>query len=374
MRLFFIIFILIYLSMHGVVFWGIHPLLKGHSALPTLTWLWMGAMVLTPLSIRFLEREGWQLTARALAWVGFSWMGLIFLAFVAFALLGCWELLIRLARWGFPSWPCLSLHGAVSAALVMAVVVAAVFYGFHEATDLRVERIRIASAKIPPGSRTLTIAQVSDLHLGLIHREEALAPITARLKELAPDMVVATGDIVDAQISHLDGLSSLWLDIDPPLGKFAVTGNHEYYAGLSQALDFFQRSGFVVLHNRVQIVTELLAVAGLDDPVGRPSIDERMIAETPLNGRFTILLKHRPRFNEKAAGLFDLQLSGHAHRGQMFPFNFFTALEYPMQDGLYELPGGAFLYASRGTGTWGPPMRIASPPEITLFEIVPAGP
>jgi predicted MPP superfamily phosphohydrolase len=91
-------------------------------------------------------------------------------------------------------------------------------------------------------------------------------------------------------------------------------------------------------------------------------------------GLFTLLLKHRPRLNRQALGLFDLQVSGHAHRGQIFPFNLLTALEYPLQDGLYPLDGGGHLYASRGTGTWGPPMRILSPPEITLFEIVPASP
>jgi predicted MPP superfamily phosphohydrolase len=81
-------------------------------------------------------------------------------------------------------------------------------------------------------------------------------------------------------------------------------------------------------------------------------------------------LKHRPRFNEESAGLFDLQLSGHAHRGQIFPFNYLTALEYPRRDGLYSLPAGGYLYASRGTGTWGPPMRVLSPPEITMVELL----
>ena len=83
-----------------------------------------------------------------------------------------------------------------------------------------------------------------------------------------------------------------------------------------------------------------------------------------------MLLKHRPLIDKKAAGLFDLQLSGHAHRGQIFPFNLLTAFEYPLQNGLYDLPDGGWLYTSRGTGSWGPPMRILSPPEITLFEIV----
>ena len=172
MILFLASFLAIYTGTHAIVFWGMHPLLSGHLALPSLTWEWMALMILAPVAVRVLDRSGHDLIARALAWVGYSWMGFLFLAF----------------------------------------------------------------------------------------------------------------------------------------------------------------------------------------------------------SLFTLLLKHRPRFNEKAAGLFDLQLSGHAHRGQIYPFNYLTALEYPKQDGLYSLPGGGHLYASRGTGTWGPPMRVLSPPEITLFEIVRAEP
>jgi len=253
--------------------------------------------------------------------------------------------------------------------VVVLTVVAASFYGLYEADNLRVEQVRIVSDRLPPGTPPLRIAQVSDLHLGLIHRDEALAPIISRLQQLRPDLLVATGDIVDAQLNHLDELVALWRRIEPPLGKYAVTGNHEYYAGLEQALDFLERSGFEVLRNRSLEVGELLKITGVDDPArgGRPDELKALDARSPL---FTLLLKHRPRFEENSQGLFDLQLSGHAHRGQIFPFNLLTGLEYPMQDGLYTLAEGQRLYTSRGTGTWGPPMRIGSPPEITLIEVV----
>ena len=371
MLLFVLTFLGVYTAMHALVFWGFHPLLKGHPALPTLTWLWMGLMILSPILVRFLDRGGWQTAARGLAWVGYAWMGLLFLAFSAFAVLGCWELLVLVLRKFLPSLPSLSLHGAVSAAIILFGVLGTVFYGFQEASDLRAERVTIFSPKLPADFGGLKIVQVSDLHLGLIHREEALAPIIARIRELQPDVVVATGDIVDAQINHIEELSVLWRKLDPPLGKFAVTGNHEYYAGLEQALDFLERSGFKVLRNRAQVVDKRLVVAGVDDPAGGRTVDEVPILEPIEASRFVLFLKHRPRFNEKAAGLFDLQLSGHAHRGQIFPFNLLTGLEYPMQNGLYVLAGGSHLYASRGTGTWGPPIRVGSPPEITLFEIVP---
>ena len=181
---------------------------------------------------------------------------------------------------------------------------------------------------------------------------------------------MATGDIVDAQLDHLQELIELWQQFDPPLGKYAVTGNHEYYAGLQQSLGFLQRSGFVMLRDQNTEVGDWLKLAGVDDPARGNHPDEVAVLGER-SERFTLLLKHRPRFVEASAGLFDLQLSGHAHRGQIFPFNLLTGIEYPMQDGLYALAAGQRLYASRGTGTWGPPMRILSPPEITLIEIAP---
>jgi len=372
MKLFLLIFLAIYTGMHVLVFWGIFPLLKGHPALPTLAGVWMAGMIFAPIVVRLADQSGYEALARSLAWVGFSWMGVVFLAFSLFALVECWEVVARLAGWLLPRWPDLSLHGAVTATLVLLVVIAAGFYGLYEAGNLRAERVRIETPRLPPGTPPLRIAQVSDLHLGLIHREEALAPIISRLQDLKPDLVVATGDIVDAQISHLNELSDLWRRVDPPLGKFAVTGNHEFYAGMGQSLDFLRSSGFQVLRNRALEVGDRLKLVGVDDPTGGVPDEEGALGER--SARFTVLLKHRPWIAADSAGRFDLQLSGHAHRGQIFPFNFLVGIEYPMQDGLYPLEGGGRLYASRGTGTWGPPMRILSPPEITLFEIVPEKP
>ena len=216
--------------------------------------------------------------------------------------------------------------------------------------------------------------QVSDLHLGLLNREGALKRVVSRLKELEPDLLVATGDMVDAQLDHLDGLSDLWGEINPPLGKFAVTGNHEVYAGLGQSLEFLRGSGFTVLRNESRDVGDILTLAGVDDDQVRSSpTDESGLLGSRPQGFFTVLLKHRPSVSPGALGRFDLQLSGHTHLGQIFPFRFLTGLQYPRQNGLYDLPGGAKLYTSRGTGTWGPPMRVLAPPELTVFEVRRAG-
>ncbi|MFK5925924.1 MAG: metallophosphoesterase [Desulfuromusa sp.] len=373
MKIFLLMFLTLYGGMHILVFWGFHPLLKDHPAIPTLTWIWMIGMITSPLLVRFSERAGFETLARGLAWVGYSWMGVIFIAFSLFTLIGIWDLAARLAHWLLPPVPNLSLHGAVTATVVLFIVIAASFYGLYEAKNLQVEQVRIVSSKLPPGTPPIRIAQVSDLHLGLIRRDEALAPIIDRLEELQPDLLVATGDIVDAQLNHLDALVNLWQHIDPPLGKYAVTGNHEYYAGLDQALDFLQRSGFQVLRNRGVKVGAWLKVVGVDDPARGGIPDEAGALGEP-SERFTLLLKHRPDFTAASTGQFDLQFSGHAHGGQIFPFNFLTAIKYPRHNGLYLLTDNQYLYVSRGTGTWGPPMRIFSSPEITLFEIVPETP
>jgi len=370
MLLFVLSFLAIYAAMHAVVFWGIHPLLAGHPLLPTLTTAWMALMIAAPVAVRLLDRGGYPLPARSLAWVAYSWMGFLFLAFTLFAVCGLWHLLVLALGKLLPAASLLTLHRPAAAALALLSVLAAGLYGFFAATDLRIERVRLVSAKLPTGVERLRIAQVSDLHLGLIHREEALAPIIARLEELSPDLLVATGDIVDAQLDHLGELSSLWDRLRPPLGKLAVTGNHEFYAGLDQSLDYLRRSGFSVLRNAAVRPTEALFVVGVDDPAGGGDDREAALLREAGAGAFVLLLKHRPRVEPQSAGLFDLQLSGHAHRGQIFPFNLLTGLFYPMQDGLYRLADGSALYTSRGTGTWGPPMRLLSPPEITLFEIV----
>ena len=371
MLLFVLTFLAIYTAMHALVFWGMHPLLAGHPALPSLAWIWMGAMIVAPLIVRLLDHSGHELAARGLAWIGYSWMGFAFIAFSLCTLLGLWEILAWLLPKISSGLPRLSIHGAISAGVILLITLATGLYGLHEANDLQVDEVRLASAKLPPGTKPLRIVQISDLHLGLIHREEALAPIISRLQQLQPDLLLATGDIVDAQINHLDGLSDLWKRLDPPLGKFVVTGNHEVYAGLEQSLDFLSRSGFVVLRNRTETVGDRLTLVGVDDPATGHAGDEASLLKDVPADRFTILMKHRPRIAEAAAELFDLQLSGHTHRGQIYPFNYLTGLEYPLQNGLYRAGSSSHLYTSRGTGTWGPPMRVLSPPEITLFEISP---
>lgn len=365
-------FMCVYGAMHALVYWGLKPLLDSNRYLPMTSRIGMGMMTVAPVAVRLLDRYGYPEVARHLAWIGYSWMGLVFLAFSMLLPLLCWDLLAHSLRRLKPTVPRLTVRGPTCAIIVVVFTLSAGMYGCYEAAYLRVERIILVSDKLPPGTPPIRLAQISDLHLGLLHREKALTPVIAILRHLQPDLLVATGDMVDAQMDHLNGLSDMWRSIDPPLGKFAVIGNHEVYAGLQPSLDFLQHSGFTLLRNKAITIGHLLLLAGEDDPaVGDLRHRPSTLAEREAK-RFKILLKHRPVVTPEQAGLFDLQLSGHTHRGQIFPFNLLTHLAYPMQNGLYPLPEGGILYASRGTGSWGPPMRIGAPPEITLFEIIPA--
>jgi hypothetical protein len=262
-------------------------------------------------------------------------------------------------------------------ALALALTLAVAAYGVVAARRPRIERVVLQSAKLPAGRAPLRIVLLSDVHLGALVGARRLRRILAQVERLAPDLVLSAGDLVDGQADHLNRLVPQLAALHPPLGKFAVIGNHECYVGLAHALDFHVRAGFTVLRGVAAEVTPALAIAGVDDPAAsRPrapaATDERAALAAVPKDRFVILLKHQPVVARAAVGHFDVQLSGHVHQGQIFPFNVFVRLTYKARTGLTALPGGSHLYVSRGTGTWGPPMRVLAPPEITLIELAPA--
>lgn len=356
--------------MHLTVFWGVYPLLPAQTALRLhAPAAFIAVMVLSPVMVRVLDRFGLETAARLLAWVAYCWMGLLFLLFCMYAAAGLIGILACLSSktLGLPE---LAVRSKVVSGAILAVGVSASIYGFYEARSFSVERVPIAHEKLNGVSEPIKLLQISDLHIGLINRGDFLESLALEIGKLQPDIIVATGDIVDAQILHLDGLSNILKGIEAPLGKFAVTGNHETYAGMGQSVMFLEKSGFRVLRNDSGQTGPALTIVGVDDfTAWRQPEEEAKLLESATAEGFTVYLKHRPLFNEKTAGLFDLQLSGHAHKGQIFPFEYLVATKFPMQDGLYELAKGELLYANRGTGTWGPPMRLFSPPEITLFEL-----
>jgi predicted MPP superfamily phosphohydrolase len=185
---------------------------------------------------------------------------------------------------------------------------------------------------------------------------------------------VSTGDLVDAQINQLAGLRELLQDLQPRYGKYAITGNHEYFAGLDKALEFTRHAGFTMLRNEARDVGGI-TIAGVDDRTAfrvheRVPVADRSVLLPLDRKKFIVFMKHQPLPDPGDAGLFDLMLSGHTHKGQIWPFTYLTRMTYPLNAGDYDLGKGSLLHVSRGTGTWGPPIRFFSLPEVTIIELV----
>jgi hypothetical protein len=336
-------------------------------AIPVLAF-WIVLMTFSLPIVWRLEHRGWHRLATAISWLGFSWMGWVFLFFwiaLALSLLG----LIATAVAAVLSVDLSQLIAPLRSFLLAAgLALLLALYGFLDARRVRIERVTLASPKLAAGS-TFRIALISDVHLGALIGARRLARLIQRLRHVDADIVVSAGDLVDGLEDRLRELAPMFDALRPRYGKFAVTGNHEYYAGIDHALDFHQRAGFTVLRSEARDITHEISIAGVDDPTGHTNPDERVALGGLAPERFKILLKHQPVLRPGAEQFFDLQLSGHVHKGQIFPFGLFVRLAYPVRTGLTRIAGGAWVYVSRGTGTWGPPMRVGAPPEITLIEI-----
>ncbi len=375
MILFLAVFLLIYGGMHAYLFARVRAaaVLPASMTFPFILLLLL--MVFMPVIVRYAEQQGYHSFGRIAAWTGFVWMGWILL-FCA------WAMAFDLFRAGVMVFGKISrqdlsslIAGPRSVLLVLFVLSAATAaYGYVEARHIRTEYVQLASTKLPRGINRLRIVQISDVHVGLLNRDGHLLRIAEAVRKAEPDILVSTGDLVDGQVCVYNGYAAILSGITPRYGKFAVTGNHEFYAGLKEAKCFHEDAGFTLLRGQRVNIGDIIAIAGVDDPTARqmklgPSANENDLLSGLSPERFRLLLKHRPLVDKAAIGLFDLQLSGHVHKGQIFPFSILTWLYYPVQAGLADVGSGSTLYVSRGTGTWGPPIRVLSPPEVTVIDI-----
>lgn len=375
MSLFLLSFLFIYGGMHVYVYCKARSALHFIPRTAVVLAAFMVFMVFGPVLVHWLKVWGLEFAARGMAYGAYMWMGFVFLFCSGFLAMDCYNILCRLVSL-FPRVDLVQfvVKGRTPFFVVILAAITIGCYGVFAAQQIRTEKVSVVTSKLPEGVDGFTIAQVSDIHLGLIVRHGLLEKIIEAVNAASPDLLVSTGDLVDAEINHLTGLAELFQQVNPKYGKFAVTGNHEFYAGIKDAISFTERAGFVMLQGKGVEVNGIFNVVGIDDPAGvqmgqiKPR-KEKEVLEGVSRDLFTIFLKHRPDIRKDSFGLFDLQLSGHAHRGQIFPFSLITHLVYPMQSGLYKLSNGGFLYTSRGTGTWGPPMRFLSPPEVTIIEV-----
>lgn len=244
----------------------------------------------------------------------------------------------------------------------------------REANKIGVTRLDLPLRGLPAEMEGLTVLQVSDVHYGMLVENGRLSTIIARINELTPDIVVITGDLVDESVSHMERMADPLSKLKTRLGVFAITGNHEYYAGVDRVVAIMKGAGIRVLRNEVATLPGGLQILGIDDPtgarrVGAPVPDFNRLVSTLDPRKPSILLYHQPQNFEKAAGLgVGLQLSGHTHGSQILPLRPISHALFPHLRGLF-CQGDSYMYVSRGVGTGGPPMRLGSPPELVYIRL-----
>ena len=307
MSLFLLSFFLIYGSLHA------YALLKARSALAfapgtTLALLFfLGILLCAPVVTQLLARHGYEGAARTVAYVGYLWMGFLFF----FTCLNLAVDLLRLPLWamgrgGIAANAASVLAGRPAFLCITVLAVALSAYALVEASRIEVVRVHIVTDRLPASVPSLRIAQISDLHLGLIHRSGKARDVAAIVAREHPDIFVSTGDLVDGQLDGVTELAEILNGIPAPRGKFAAVGNHEYYAGIDRTIAFTRKAGFTVLRDDSVAIDNAVRIAGVDDPAaarfGRTGPTEAALLGNRPDGRFTLLLKHRPQLDPSTGG------------------------------------------------------------------------
>lgn len=314
---------------------------------------------------RILYAAGWHAVGRALEYAGAVWMGTLFLLFASLLFVD----LITLGGWLLRPWV-----GTLRTAALALSLVAAVIGLVSARLGPRVVHLEVPLATLPPSADGLTIAQLSDVHLGTILGPHFLDRLIERTHELEPDLVVITGDLIDGDAGVVEEMLPQLRTLEAPKGVFAVLGNHEYYAGRERSRALLEAAGFTVLDNTAQELQPGLFLAGVPDARGSAQTG---VAEADLGAALggvgedaaVVLLQHAPEAEQAAAAAgVDLMLNGHTHGGQLWPFHYLVQHAYPHYAGTYRV-GEMTQIVSRGSGQWGPPMRFLAPSEICLITL-----
>jgi uncharacterized protein len=337
-------------------FWGgpvSHPLL----AALAVVFLAVSFLAASLLSFRY-----WNAFTRTFYRVAATWLGV--LNFLFFASFGAWATALVKTVFALP-WPDRRI---VVAWFVLALALAV--WGMINASLTRVSRVKIRLPNLPDSWRGRKAAMVSDLHLGHVRGAEFARSLVATIRQLRPEIVFLAGDLYDGAFADLDQLAGPLRSLNAPLGHYFVAGNHEEMHNHSEHLRAAQDAGLRLLNNEKVVVDGLQIIGVHHYDAARPERLNKVLQSAAIDRtRPSVLLVHAPDHVAVAeqAGI-SLQLSGHTHRGQFFPWTWFTGLIY--KQFVYGLQrfGDMLVYTSSGAGTWGPPLRVGSHPEIVLIQ------
>jgi predicted MPP superfamily phosphohydrolase len=258
--------------------------------------------------------------------------------------------------------------------VTLFLILSVVLYSFYEAWAVRRVDLVLETSKLPEGIGRLRLVHLTDIHIGGVYTLGRLAKVMDIVRSAEPDLLVMTGDLVDGDMSGRSREAELLTTHGARYGAFSIAGNHDFYSGIGQALQFMERANLSVIRDsRVDVAG--ISIVGLDDPAkfGRGSVGldgERLPQGVTFpEGKFVLLLKHRPQVLAGTEGKFDLQLSGHTHGGQIWPFGHLVRWVNKHVQHLSHR-GDSTLYVSNGAGFWGPPLRFLTPPEVTVIDLI----
>jgi len=380
-RINFIIFFSIFFLVYGLI--NFYIFLRGWHAIPADShWrapfaaaFWLIAMSF--IAGRFLERIAITPFSTAVVWVGSFW----FAAFAYFALSLLFIDILRLVNHIVPLFPAfitadIARTKAVLAVVLTSAVTIAIVAGFINARNPRIRTLEISIPKQADSIKTLDIAVASDIHLGTIIGRERLNTIVEKINSIHADLVLFPGDIVDEDLAPVinQNLGEMLRTIKAKYGVYAITGNHEYIGGVEEAYKYLTEHGIRVLRDETLNVNGTIVLVGREDRSisqfngkKRKPLAELMAG---IDRRFPIIvLDHQPfGLDESVEQGADVQLSGHTHHGQIWPFNAITNAIYEVSWG-YKKKGQTHIYVSSGVGTWGPPVRLGNTPEIIHLRL-----
>ena len=376
------------LLLHAIVGWRLAPELGLiDSGWGTALWLALAiSALLMPMGV-LARRVAKPPVAHILTWMGLLCMGLFSSLLVLTLLREALLLLAYAIDWIWPHEQALNALRSNTAIALPIVALLVTALGFWNARrTATVVQVDVPISNLPEALNGFTVAQISDIHVGPTIKTHYLQRIVDKVNGLKVNMVAITGDLVDGSVKELGQHVAPLAQLSSTHGTFFVTGNHEYYSGAHSWIEALRALGVQVLMNEHVLIQHntdnqdpepaVMVIAGVADysahhfDESHRSDPHKAIAFAPDHAVFKLLLAHQPRSATDAADAgFDLQLSGHTHGGQFWPWNHFVQFQQPYTAGLHKLRD-LWVYTSRGTGYWGPPKRFGAPSEITHLRLV----
>lgn len=326
---------------------------------------------------RFLERIWLSPVSDAFHWIGSVWLGLMIYFLMAVLVID----IVRLVNWIIPIMPGFMLKDPVQTRFwlfkgVVSVVGVIAIFSYINAMNPRISELNLKINKRAGTRKDLHIVMASDIHMGTLVGPRRTQALVNRINALKPDIILFAGDMVDEDLAPVirHDLGRSLVQLKAPLGVYAITGNHEYIGGAENAVKYLEAHQVKMLRDTAIEIDNSFYIAGRDDRdkqrfsgKSRKTIEE-ILRNADLQ-KPVIMMDHQPfKLDDVASAGVDLQLSGHTHHGQLWPFNYITKAMYEVSWG-YKQKGNSHFYVSSGYGGWGPPMRSGNRPELVSIHL-----